>query len=159
MEDIKPKKVNIVVFLLSLGFLLLASCSFAQVNRITFDGESTVKRYSDAILIRNPLIGDDIKLSAYSDSIDLKTITFKIYVYFPENINALDKNIVLTYTDGTIDILQQEFYDKIDKYAEYKIIDNINNISSKKVESILIRTITKYKVVDKSYFINFFAAL
>ena len=159
MEAIKSRKTNIIVLLLSFGFLFLASCAFGQVSRITLDGEKTVKRYTDAISIKNPLIGDDITLSAYSDSVDAETITFAIYVYFPENINGLNKQMVISYLDGSMDILQQEIYDKNDGYAEYKMIDNINNISSKKIESILIRNVAKYKVSDKSYFINFFAAL
>jgi len=159
MEAIKSRKTNIIVLLLSVGFLFLASCAFGQVSRIKFNGEETVKRYTDAMVIKNPLLGDDITLSAYSDSIDTKTITFAIYVYFPENINGLNKQMVISYTDGTTDILQQEIYDRNDGYAEYKMIDNINNISSKKVESILIRNVAKYKVSDKSYFINFFASL
>ncbi len=103
------------------------------------------------------VIGVD-PISAYSDSVDEKTITFVVYVYFPENINGLNKQMVVTYIDGTTDRLHQDFYDK-NGYAEYKVIDNINNMVSKKVESILIRTVVKYKMIDKSYFINFFAAL
>ena len=159
MEAIKCRKTNIIVILLSVGFLFLASCAFGQVSRITLNGEKTVKRYTDAISIKNPLIGDDITLSAYSDSVDAESITFAIYVYFPENINALNKNIVITYTDGTADILQQSIYDKNDGYAEYECMQNINNISTKKVDSILIRGVSKYKVVNKSYFIDFFASL
>lgn len=158
MEAIKSRRTNIIVLLLSVGFLFLASCAFGQVSRIKQD--SVVKRFiTESIEIKNPLIGDNILLSAYSDSIDSKTLTFIIYVYFPENINALDKNIVINYVDGTSDVLQQFIYDKNDGYAEYEFIQNITNISTKKVDSILIRGVSKSKVSNKSYFIDFFASL
>jgi hypothetical protein len=157
MEIVKTRRINFAVLFFSLLFLM-GACAFAQVSRMRED--SIVKRFAvNSIEIKNPLIGNDILLSVYSDSIDSESLTLIVYVYFPENINALNKNIVITYTDGTSDILQQFVYDKNDGYAEYEFVQNINNISTKKVDSILIRGVSKSKVINKSYFLDFFSSL
>ena len=43
-------------------------------------------------------------------------------------------------------------------YTTYNI-DNINNISSKKVQYITLRGVKKFNVDDKTYFIDFFKYL
>lgn len=159
MEAIKSRKTNIIVLLLSVAFLFLASCAFGQITRDNLNGKTVTRTITRALQFKNPLMGDDILMSAYSDSIDVKALTFFIFVYFPKNINAEGQNLVVTYTDGTTEVLQQCIYDRNDGYAEYKCIDNINNIAFKKIDSILIRGVNKYKMVNKSYFIDFFAAL
>ena len=84
---------------------------------------------------------------------------FFIYIYFPKNINPEGLNVVLGYADGTTDIFQQVRFDEEDNYTEYKAIDNINNISSKKVQYITLRGVKKFNVSDKTYFIDFFKYL
>jgi len=165
MEAIKSRKTNIIVLLLSVGFLFLASCAFGQVERMaSFDSlknkEVVTRYFSRPLELKSPLFSKDfISINAKSDSIDDKTITFDVYAYFPKNINPNGNNIVIGYTDGTTDTMQQTMYLLDDNYAEYHPINGINNLASKKISYILIRGIIKCETKDKTYFKDFLSYL
>jgi hypothetical protein len=163
-KDKTALRIGRIVFLFCIVFLmLLAQLFYGQsVNRVSFDdnGKSIIKRYTKtAISLKNPLGGEGILLSAYSDSLDVKTITFAIYINFPKNVNPDVSGLVVKYTDGTQDVFHQTVLDRSDNYAEYEAIDNINNISTKKVYSILLRGVALYNISNKTYFKDFFAGL
>ena len=118
-------------------------------------------RYNEyALVFDSPLLSNEkIFVNAKSDSLDNGAISFSIYIYFPKNINPNGLNVVIGYEDGTAEIFQQSEFDSEDNYAEYSAIDNINNISSKKVQYITLRGVKKFNVSDKTYFIDFFKYL
>lgn len=144
---------------------LTVSSLFSQITRSSYYNETlkrdVVVRYSeDALVFDSPLLSEEkIYVNAKSDSLDNGFINFFIYIYFPKNINPEGFNIVLGYTDGTTDIFQQVRFDKEDNYTEYRAIDNINNISSKKVQYITLRGVKKFNISDKTYFLDFFKHL
>lgn len=154
-------RVVTVVAFIFLAFVVY-KCE-AQVVREVFlqDGENVVKRYVDyALELKTPLTsGEDILLSAMSDSIDTKTITFALFAYFPKGINPKGADIVITYKDGTTDVFKQTRFEKETNYVEYQAVIGINNIFIKPMKSMLIRGIAKYDNVEKNYFTEFFANL
>ena len=147
-----------------LATLIVNSLS-SQIKRTTYYNEilkrDVVARYNeDALVFDSPLLSDEkIFVNAKSDSLDNGFINFFIYIYFPKNINPEGLNVVLGYADGTTDIFQQVRFDEEDNYTEYKAIDNINNISSKKVQYITLRGVKKFNISDKTYFLDFFKHL
>lgn len=159
MEAIKCRKTNIIVILLSVGFLFLASCAFGQVDRI--DENGVVTRYSsNSLCFKSPLITKDtIFLNLMSDSIDSKTITFSVYVYYPEKIKVGDDAIIIGYADGTQAVLQKYGFDKKTNCASYELIGDINILIKNKVSFVLFRGIAKYDKFDKNYFSDFFKYL
>lgn len=165
MEAVKCRKTNIIVLLLSFGFLFLASCAFSQVERmVSFDSvknkEVITRYFSRALELKSPLFSKEfISINAKSDSVDATAITFDIYVYFPKNINPKGANIVIGYSDGTTDTMQQTMYLLDENYAEYHPIDGINSLASKKVSYVLIRGIVKCDTKDKTYFSEFLSYL
>lgn len=167
MEVVKTKQTRLfgrILFLVAV-VLLMAMCQFANaqnINRIEFqDGDNIlIKRYnSKSLSFKNPLIGDNIEMNVYSDSIDNKTITFALYVIYPKNINAKNNSILIQYVDGTQDMLLQTRYDDKDGYAEYEPTVSINNLLFKKVDFLLIRGVSKYDKFDKTYFKDFLASI
>ena len=159
MEAVKSRKTNIIVLLLSVGFLFLASCAFGQVDRIEENG--VVTRYSsNSLCFRSPLITKDtIFFNLMSDSIDAKTITFSAYVYYPEKIKVGDDAIIVGFVDGTQTILQKYAFDKKTNCASYEVIGDINGLVKNKVSFVLFRGIAKYDKFDKNYFSDFFKYL
>lgn len=116
------------------------------------------RRYSYyALGFKSPLCceGDTIWVSALSDSIS-EGYTFKLYTYFPRNINPLNSVMFLNYTDNTYETLYQIGFPDEDNYVEYYVISQVyDSIFKKKVKSITFRGIGTFKVKDKSFFINF----
>jgi hypothetical protein len=165
MEAIKSRKANIIVLLLTLGFLFLYGCAFAQIERTShysseFKRNITTRFSSYVIELESPLSSkESIVINAKSDSLNNGKITFMLYAYFPKNINPKDAAIVLGYSDGTTDVLPQIVYDKDDNYTEYQLTSGLNNISSKKVEYIVIRGVLKSINKDKTYFKDFISYL
>lgn len=159
MEAIKSRKTNIIVLLLSVGFLFLASCAFGQVDRMEENG--VVTRYSsNSLCFKSPLITKDtIFFNLMSDSIDAKTITFNAYVYYPEKIKVGDDAIVVGFADGTQTVLQKYGFDKKTNCASYEVIGDINSLVKNKVSFVLFRGIAKYDKFDKNYFSDFFKSL
>jgi hypothetical protein len=161
MEIVKSKRANIVVLIFGFIFFFSA-CAFAQIERALDSTSGNIKRYaSNPILLKSPLIGDPIQLNAFSDSIDAKTITFAIFIYFPENINFKNKDLVVTFTDGTFEIFQQASVDEEVGYASYETPYEINSMVKKEVKSILIRGVANYELhkQNRTFFKDFFAAL
>lgn len=159
MEIVKNKRVNVIVFLLSLILLGAASCAFGQVSRIKEDG--VTKRFtSNSLCFKSPLISKDtIFLNLMSDSVDSKTITFSVYVYYPEKIKVGDESIVIGYANGSQSILQKYAFDKETNCASYEVIGDINNLIKSNVSFVLFRGIAKYDKFDKNYFSDFFKYL
>lgn len=165
MEIVKEKRIGVIIFLACIAALLLANSAFGQIERMsTFDyikNKIVVTRYSSTILeLKSPLFSkESITINAKSDSIDTKSITFDIFAYFPKNINPEGASIVIGYTDGTTDLMQQTYFDKDENYAEYHPVDGINNLSNKKISYVHIRGIVKCETKDKTYFSNFLSYL
>ena len=159
MEAIKSRRTNIFVLLLSVGFLFLAGCAFAQVDRIIEDG--VTRRFtSNSLCFQIPLITKDtIFLNLMSDSVDAKTITFNVYVYFPEKIKVGEESIVIGHTDGTQTILQRYAFNEETNCASYEIVGDINKLAKSKPSFVLFRGIAKYDKFDKNYFSDFFKYL
>lgn len=148
------------IFLILLIFLYghtLTSQVISRMQYIDYDGKTVVSRYkSESLILKSPLINKDtIFLNVVSDSIDDKTITFKIYVLYPPSLNPKGNDIVITYKDGTIDVFKQIRLDK-SNYAEYLASFGINSIAYKPVKKILLRGIDSYDDIDKDYFKEFF---
>jgi hypothetical protein len=162
MEIVKSKKINLVVVLFSILFLLFGGCAFAQVEREAsyhpiFKKNVTTRYNAYALEFESPLNKKDrILLNIKSDSLSTTEITFDIFVYFPSNINPKGSNIVIGYEDGTTDVFHQQRFDSEDNYTEYSSIGGINNISKKKVAYVVFRGIAKCVNKDKTYFTNFF---
>lgn len=159
MEAIKSRRTNIIVLLFCVGFLFLAGCAFAQVDRINENG--VTKRFtSNSLCFKSPLISKDtIFLNLMSDSIDSKTITFNVYVYYPEKIKVGDDAIIIGFTDGTQSVLQKYAFDKSTNCASYEVVGEINGLIKNKVSFVLFRGIAKYDKFDKNYFSDFFKYL
>jgi len=159
MEIVKDKKINLVVVLFSVLFLLFGGCAFAQVDRIVEDG--ITKRFtSNSLCFQSPLISKDtIFLNLMSDSVDSKTITFSVYVYFPEKIKVGEESIVVGHTDGTQTILQRYAFNEETNCASYEIVGDINKLVKGKPSFVLFRGIAKYDKFDKNYFSDFFKYL
>lgn len=151
--------VTVVAFIF-LAFVVY-KCEAQVISRMTYinNGKKVVTKYkTDAMELKTPLqYGENIYVSAMSDSIDARTINFRIYVQYPKNINPKDADIVITYKDGTMDVFKQTRLDA-DNYAEYQPVMDINNIYIKPMKSMLIRGVSKYDV-EKNYFTEFFANL
>jgi hypothetical protein len=148
------------IFLILLIFLYghtLTSQVISRMQYVDYDGKTVVSRYkSESLILKSPLITrDTIFLNVVSDSIDDKTITFKIYVLYPPNLNPKGNDIVITYKDGTIDVFKQIRLDN-SNYAEYLASFGINSIAYKPVKKILLRGIDSYDDIDKDYFKEFF---
>ncbi len=162
MEIIRCKKTNLIVLFFSFLFLFIGGCTFGQVERDVYYNNVTKKkvttRYNSyALEFESPLNKSDlILLNVKSDSISEKEITFNLFVYFPSNINPKGSNIVIGYEDGTTDIFYQNRFESEDNYTEYVAVDNINNISKKKVAYVVFRGIAKCVNKDKTYFSTFF---
>jgi hypothetical protein len=159
MEAIKSRRTNILVLLLSFGFLLLGSCAFGQVERINENG--VIRRFtSNSLCFQIPLITKDtIFLNLMSDSVDAKTITFNVYVYFPDKIKVGEESIVIGHTDGTQTILQRYAFNEETNCASYEIVGDINKLVKGKPSFVLFRGIAKYDKFDKNYFSDFFKYL
>jgi hypothetical protein len=155
------KAITLSILLATLTVSSLSS----QIKRTSVYNEKLKRdvfiRYNEyALVFDSPLLSNEkIFVNVKSDSLDNGYINFFIYIYFPKNINPNGLNIVIGYEDGTTEIFQQTQFDGEDNYAEYSAIDNINNISSKKVQYITLRGIKKFNINDKTYFIDFFKAL
>ena len=139
--------------------LLLNIIAFGQIERIK-DGIITKRFTSNSLCFKSPLISKDtIFLNLMSDSIDRKTITFNVYVYYPSNINVGDESIVIGYENGTQSILQKYSFDKITNCASYELVGDINSLINNNVSFVLFRGIAKYDKIDKNYFADFFKYL
>lgn len=155
------KAITLSILLVTLTVSSLSS----QIKRTSVYNEKLKRdvfiRYNEyALTFDSPLLSSEkIFVNVKSDSLDNGFINFFIYIYFPKTINHKGLNIVIGYEDGTTDVFQQSEFDSEDNYAEYKAIDNINNISSKKVQYITLRGVKKFNVDDKTYFIDFFKHL
>jgi hypothetical protein len=159
MEIVKSKKINLVVVLFSILFLLFGGCAFAQVERVNENG--VVTRYtSNSLCFKSPLITKDtIFLNLMSDSIDAQTMTFHVYVYYPNKIKVGNESIVIGYDNGTQSILQKYRFDEASNCATYEVVGDINNFVKSKVSFVLFRGIAKYDKFDKNYFSDFFKYL
>lgn len=159
MEAVKCRKTNIIVLLLSFGFLFLASCAFGQVERMVEDG--VTKRYtSNSLCFKSPLMGGDtIFFNLMSDSLDEKTITFNAYVYYPSNIKVGEESIVIGYSNGRTSLFQKYSKATENNCVVYELIGDINDFAKNKVSFVLFRGIAKYDKVDKNYFSDFFKNL
>lgn len=155
------KAITLSILLATLTVSSLSSQIIRDSNYDETLKRNVVVRYiDDALVFDSPLLSDEkIYVNAKSDSLDNGAISFSIYIYFPKNINPNGLNVVIGYEDGTTEIFQQSEFDSEDNYAEYSAIDNINNISSKKVQYITLRGVKKFNVDDKTYFIDFFKYL
>lgn len=145
---------------------MLASSLYSQdgVKRMflhdTIQNIDFTRRYSAyALAFKSPLCcdGDTIWVSVMSDSVGVDRYTFNLYTYFPRNINPLNVAMIIDYTDKTNEILYQINFPTENNYAEYYLISRqFQAITTKKVKSIEFRGIGKFKVKDKSFFIDFY---
>jgi hypothetical protein len=144
-EIVKSKRVNLIILILGFVFFFTA-CSFAQVERIITldkDGNEVVTRFSSHTW---NIVFDSkeyIELNVKSDSLDSKTITLDLYAYFPKSINPKGADMIITYMDGTTDLLKQSKYNPKSNYAEYSPTNGINNLVFKLVKSISIKNIAE----------------
>ena len=146
--------------------IFLASSVYSQSNvkrihvRDSADKIEFTRIYNaKALEFNSPLCCEEaiISVNAFSDSIDVDKHTFRLYVYFPLNINPINSTMLINYIDGNMDILYQKGFPDSDNYVEYYVISNeYNFILNRKVKSITFRGIGTFKVEDKTFFIDFY---
>lgn len=149
------------IILLAVFIFLIGACHFTygQVGR--FDKKGVTCRYTESPLWLQSKLSttDTIFFNAMSDSIDSRTITFRMYAYFPKTISPKQSSVVVTFTDGTTDKFIPVKYSSTDNYVEYKASNDINNLLFKKVDYFVIENIGQYKLKNKSYFKDFLQSL
>lgn len=140
--------------------LLMTTTLFSQKIRKYDSKDSVVRKYFQADLrFQSPLNkSDSIFIGIMADSIKPNLIDVQLFGYFPKNINIKGLTIIIEYTDGEEDVFKYEFHDETN-FAVFRIIDDLDNISSKKPKLIKFRKIGNYKIKNKNYFINFFKQL
>lgn len=167
MENNFEKQDRLIGKIVLIGsfLVLMGMCHFAnsQISRFSklVDGKEVVCRYTESPLcFQSKLMSTDtIYLNAMSDSVDIKTITFNMYAFFPKTINPKQSAVIVTFTDGTTDKFIPTKYNKTDNYVEYAAKNNIDNLLLKKVDYVVIESIGQYKLKNKSYFKDFLQAL
>jgi len=145
-------------------FLVGSLYSQSDIKRIHLHDDKKnidfTRRYSEySLAFKSPLCceGDTILISIFSDSVNVVTTTFNLFVQFPKNINALNTTMILEYVDGTEDILYQITFPDSENCVQYFILNRLyQSITTKKVKRIVFRGIKTFKVKDKSFFIDFY---
>ena len=145
--------------------LLLTTSLFSQddIRRMTLH-DNTLKtdftrRFSNyALAFKSPLCcdGDTIFVSAMSDSVNVDLHTFRLFAYFPKNINPINSTMLLNYTDGTYEKLYQIGFPNEYNYVEYYVVSRMfDSLFNKKIKSITFVGIQTFKLKDKTFFIDF----
>ncbi len=167
MEIVKSKKAEIIIAALSLAFMLLANAYSAQISveRLGYyseiDSSYNVRRnLTQSLFLASPLGNQPIELNIISDSIDEKTITMKLYIYFPKGIKINNSRIQIDHSDGTKEVFNQNSIDEQINYVEYEMsTGTFNNFMKKGVTFITIKDIGKFTCSKPNYFANFLQSL
>ena len=139
--------------------LLMTTTLFSQKIRKYDSKDSVVRKYFQADLrFTSPLNkSDSIFIGVMADSISAKMVDLELFGYFPKNINVKGLLIIIEYTDGSEDAFKYDFH--AENYAVFRIVNDLDNISTKKAKLIKFRNIAQYKIKNQDYFINFFKQL
>jgi hypothetical protein len=165
MEAIKSRRTNILVLLLSFGFLLLSSCAFGQSMEIlrapSYDyklGIKTTVRYPNyGIPIESKINKNDlIALSIRADSIVGYIFNAQIFVETKDADKYKNHKLIITLENNVILSLKPLYSDK--DYIEYIITHlDADAISKNKIINIEFANGVKYSI-NKDYntfFIDF----
>lgn len=163
MEIIKCKKTNIIVFILSVLFLMSA-CAFGQpmsVERIDSDNKDfgkVSKLFPSHTLFFNYSLPkkEEIFISISADSINPEVISPILYVYFPNSVNGASANVFITFEDGERVEFRQITCD-VDNYAEYEVTEHgFSKLRYSKFKTISFGKFGTYTDKETDYFMKFF---
>lgn len=162
MEIIKCKKTNVIVFILSLLFLMSA-CAFGQ-NEIE-RGYKTLKDSSIVVCKRpaNWLVFienevDTMFVGIFIDSVNANTLHIQVVVSYPSYIKLDNTFIRLIFNDGSIDYLMPHSINHETGYVEYNLNQDIYlKMYTMNVRAIYFNNSVKYHSFkdDTNYFSYF----
>lgn len=164
MEIVKSNKSNWLVFLLSLGFLLLANLLTAQmsvqrsVSYNEFNDKELTRRYPSYYL-KFKEGNDTTVMSIYSDSLSVGSMNGKIYVYYPKGKDIQVASLKITFNDGTVESFP--FFKKEGNYAEYRLPQfSFMKLYTKAVRFVYFNNeILPFEIKDDYYFYAFLRKL
>jgi Cu/Ag efflux pump CusA len=163
MEAIKSRRTNIFVLLLSVGFLFLAGCAFAQSMEIE-RYSSYNSYYKKSIITKYPSYNlefvdgkDTTYFSVFSDSIYAGHYGVRLYAYFSKTTDLNNSIIKIGFEDGSEDYIAAFEIDHKLSYVEYAIPQNVfNKLFRFKVVSVQFNYMDKInKIEDSLYFFAF----
>lgn len=163
MEIIKCKKTNIIVFILSVLFLMSA-CAFGQpmsVDRIDSDNKDYGKVSklfpSYGLFFKYSLPKkEELSISISADSINPEVISPILYVYFPNSVNGQGANIFITFADGE-KVEFRQINCTVDNYAEYEITERgFSKLRYGKFKTISFGKFGTYTDEETDFFMKFF---
>ena len=142
-----------------LGLLMTTTVFSQKIDRWVIQ-DTIVRKYFQADLrFTSPLNkSDSIFIGIMADSIGPKMADVELFGYFPKNINVKGLLIIIEYTDGSEDAFKYDFHAE-NNYTVFRIVNDLDNISTKKAKLIKFRNISQYKIKNQDYFINFFKQL
>jgi hypothetical protein len=169
MEIIKCKKINLIVLVLSVGFLFLASCTFGQAkmellrDNTLFDskGKEIVTLFPSYTMFFQSGKIDTIFVGIKADSINKRVVSPNLYTFLPKIKLVNHKFLSVGFEDGTIENFQVVYIDKSEGYVEYNFSQTAYaSLSNKKVTYIGLDGISKFNNKEYvTYFMDFLKLL
>lgn len=169
MEIVKSKKANIIIFLLSVLFLL-GGCAFGQEkmelvrdNSLSNGNKKIITMFPSYTMFFMPKgnIKDTLFVGIKADSITPKVVSPNIYSFIPLNKLVNHKFMSIGFEDGTTEKINVVYVDKATGYVEY----NFNTTSyisliRKKISYISFDVMSKYNSSNyDTYFMDFLKLL
>lgn len=148
---------NLLMFIFSIMFLLIAFTCTSQVRKTNFNHE--LNKETTLIFPNEGLMIDSIYLGALVDSIETNNYNVRLYAFLPENTILSDyKNIAIEFVDKSICIVEATRIETEERYIEYYIPNSVyNKIVTTKFKKIAFNNINKdFDKKDQNYFISFF---
>lgn len=164
MEIVKSKKINLVVLLFSVLFLLFCGCAFGQEMSIE-RSVSYNPYYKKNIVTKYPSYNleftkgkDTTFMSIFADSLSADRFGVRIYVFFPKNTSLSNSIIKLGFEDGSEDYVKAFDIDYNNNYVEYALPQNVfSKLYRLRVTSVQFNYDNKINKIEDSLF--FFAFL
>ena len=136
--------------------MIISSLSYSQISRVFLDysvnNSEVVRRFYDKIITFETDDGD-ITLTVYSDSINLNQKTLNLLICYPTKFKDNNIKLIVRYIDKKEEIVPN--FPDINNCSIYYFLNRLSFIHHKKVDSIILVSIDKFKMLDENYFIDF----
>lgn len=164
MEIVKNKRVNVIVFLLSLILLGAASCAFGQEKMELLRDNSTNKfttLFPSYTMFFETKSNDTLFIGIKADSINKRVVSPNLYAFIPESYLRNHKFMVVGFEDGTVENFPVVFVSRADGYVEYNFSTTAyTSLKNKKMTYVGFDAKSKFNSDDYiSYFIDFLKLL
>ncbi len=170
MEAIKSRKINIIVLLLSVGFLSLASCAFGQEkmellrdNTTTYGDKKITTLFPNYTLFFESKYSpqDTMFVGIKADSINKRVVSPNLYTFVPKKFLINHKFLLVGFEDGSVEKFPVVYIDRTEGYVEYNFTNTAYaSLKQKKVSYIGFDSFMKFNNKDSvTYFMDFLKLL